>query len=49
MDCVSAFAALRRAHEYLVIHSPLDYEETGGNETFLKKLGLEHFDQVFNS
>jgi hypothetical protein len=36
-------------HKYLVVHAPLNNQQTRCNEGLLKKLGLKHFDQVLYS
>jgi len=35
-------------HKYLVVHAPLDNEQTRCDEGLLEKLSLKHFHQVFN-
>jgi hypothetical protein len=46
---LAALATLAGPKEDLVVHSALDYEQTGSYETLFEELGLEHFDQMLNS
>jgi hypothetical protein len=46
---ISSFTALARSQENLVVHSALNDEETGCDETFFEKLSLEHFNEMLNS
>jgi hypothetical protein len=45
---LATLTTLTGSQEDLVVHSALNDEQTGSDETLFEKLGLEHFDKMLN-